>query len=354
MNGSAASAQSTPPAHHQGKAAMTESAATSGAGTGTCCAAARPSGSKSADFPGAAPGGKSMARLAHTEVLIQGGIFAMGDAFDEGYPADGEGPLHEVHLDDFRIDVTTVTNRMFAEFVAKTGYQTTAELYGNSAVFHLLLNAPHSDILGVAGGAPWWLSVRGADWSHPAGSRSSWIDLPDHPVVHVSFDDAQAYCAWAGRRLPTEAQWEYAARGGLAGKRYAWGDELTPNGEHRCNIWQGTFPNLNTKDDGYLGTAPVRSYPPNGYGLYDVAGNVWEWCADRFLPEYYRTAPRNNPQGPTIGIGRVIRGGSYLCHESYCNRYRVAARASNTPDSSSGNCGFRTVAAKPEPQGDRQ
>jgi formylglycine-generating enzyme required for sulfatase activity len=268
----------------------------------------------------------------------------MGDAFGEGYPLDGESPVHEVELDGFRIDATTVTNQMFAAFVEATGYRTEAEQYGSSAVFHLLVKAPPADVLGPAVGAPWWLNVRGADWAHPAGPSSASSEVPDHPVVHVSWHDAQAYCQWAGRRLPTEAEWEYAARGGLAGARYAWGDELTPGGEHRCNKWQGTFPTHNTADDGFLGTAPVRTFPANGYGLYEVAGNVWEWCNDWFLPKYYRTSPRQNPQGPTIGAGRVMRGGSYLCHESYCNRYRVAARTSNTPESSSGNCGFRTVA----------
>ena len=268
----------------------------------------------------------------------------MGDAFGEGYSSDGESPTHEVRMDPFSIDATTVTNRMFAAFVSATGYRTEAETYGSSAVFHLLSTAKSMDILGVAAGAPWWLNIRGADWAHPTGLDSRWEDVPDHPAVHISHNDALAYCRWAGRRLPTEAQWEYAARGGLAGKRYAWGDDLTPGGEHHCNIWQGTFPEANSIEDGYLGTAPVKSFPPNGYGLYEVAGNIWEWCSDWFLPKYYRTSPRDNPQGPTIGAGRVMRGGSYLCHDSYCNRYRVAARTSNTPESSSGNCGFRTVA----------
>jgi formylglycine-generating enzyme len=272
----------------------------------------------------------------------------MGDAFGEGYPSDGELPVHAVHLDSFRIDATAVTNQMFARFIQSTGYRTEAEQFGTSAVFHLLVRAPVSDIVGPAPGAPWWLNVRGADWAHPGGPDSSWADVPDHPVVHVSHTDALQYCAWAGRRLPTEAEWEYAGRGGLAGKRFAWGDDLTPGGEFRTNIWQGTFPAMNTADDGYLGTAPVKSFPPNGYGLYEVAGNVWEWCSDWFLPRYYRTSPTDNPQGPAKGAGRVMRGGSYLCHDSYCSRYRVAARTSNTPDSSSGNCGFRTVALQTE------
>lgn len=282
----------------------------------------------------------------HENVFIPGGTYAMGDAFGEGYPGDGESPVHEVRLDEFSIDATTVTNQMIAAFIAATGYHTEAELYGSSAVFHLLSTAKDHDILGTAAGAPWWLNIRGADWAHPTGPDSHWEDVPDHPAVHISHNDAAAYCRWAGRRLPTEAEWEYAARGGLNGKRYAWGDQLTPEGEHRCNIWQGTFPKTNTIDDGHLGTAPVKAYPPNGYGLYEVAGNVWEWCSDWFLPKYYRNSPTDNPTGPTIGAGRVMRGGSYLCHDSYCNRYRVAARTSNTPESSSGNCGFRTVALR--------
>lgn len=337
---------------------MIEDNGTHGATAGSCCAAPRQDNAtgranrtERADvgrfLPVAAVNGGASAGASpalHEDVLIPGGVFAMGDAFCEGYPADGETPVHDVRLEAFRIDATAVTNRMFAAFVEDSGYRTEAEQYGTSAVFHLLVRAPAGEILGAAAGAPWWLNVRGADWAHPAGPDSHWSTTPEHPVVHVSHHDALAYCAWAGRRLPTEAEWEYAARGGLAGKRYAWGDELTPDGEHRCNIWQGTFPTLNTEEDGHVGTAPVKSFPPNGYGLYEVAGNVWEWCADWFLPKYYRNSPAHNPRGPTIGAGRVMRGGSYLCHDSYCNRYRVAARTSNTPDSSSGNCGFRTVA----------
>lgn len=287
---------------------------------------------------------RSWAPILHDDVFIPGGTFAMGDAFDEGYTSDGESPVHDVRLDNFRIDATAVTNRMFAAFIADTGYGTEAEQYGSSAVFHLLATAPKSEILGTAAGAPWWLNVRGADWAHPTGPGSSWSAIPEHPVVHVSHSDALAYCVWAGRRLPTEAEWEYAARGGLSGRRYPWGDHLTPGGSHLCNIWQGTFPITNTVDDGHLGTAAVKTFPPNGNGLYEVAGNVWEWCADWFLPKYYRNSPSENPPGPSIGAGRVMRGGSYLCHDSYCNRYRVAARSSNTPESSSGNCGFRTAA----------
>ncbi len=283
----------------------------------------------------------------HPDVVVPGGAFLMGDPFGEGYRSDGETPVHEVQVDSFRMDATAVTNKMFDTFVQSTGHRTEAEVYGTSAVFHLLVKAPQSDILSRVAGAPWWLDVRGADWAHPAGPSSHWSHVPDHPVVHVSWNDARAYCSWAGRRLPTEAEWEFAARGGLAANRYAWGNELNPDGEYRCNIWQGRFPTVNTEEDGFLGTAPVRSFAPNGYGLYETAGNVWEWCSDWHLPDYYRTSPREDPPGPVSGSRRVIRGGSYLCHESYCNRYRVAARTSNSPESSSGNCGFRTVADFP-------
>jgi formylglycine-generating enzyme required for sulfatase activity len=160
-------------------------------------------------------------------------------------------------------------------------------------------------------------------------------------VVHVSWDDAQAYCRWTGTRLPTEAEWEYAARGGLEGARFPWGDELRPGRRWPLNIWQGRFPTHNTMEDGFATTAPVKSYRPNGHGLWQMAGNVWEWCADRFSPQAYQEAAPIDPVGPAVGEARVMRGGSYLCHESYCYRYRVAARSSNTPDSSSGNLGFR-------------
>lgn len=281
---------------------------------------------------------------AHRDVTVPALSFMMGDHFNEGHPGDGETPVHPVRLDSFRIDATTVTNRMFADFVAATRYRTESERYGSSAVFHLQLESEGTAARALAG-TGWWLNVPGADWAHPTGPSSTWESAPDSPVVHVSWDDAQAYCRWAGRRLPTEAEWEAAARGGLDGRRYAWGDELlSDNGAHRCNIWQGDFPTTNSLDDGFLGAAPVGSFPPNGYGLYEVCGNVWEWCADWFLPKYYRNSPERNPRGPTIGSGRVMRGGSFLCHDSYCNRYRVAARSWNTPDSATSNIGFRTVA----------
>ncbi|WP_210481898.1 formylglycine-generating enzyme family protein [Naasia sp. SYSU D00948] len=278
------------------------------------------------------------------QVHVPAGSFRMGDSSGDGNRPDGETPVHDVELDAFEIDATSVTNADFAAFADATGYRTEAETFGYSAVFHLALAAEPDEIMGPAAGAPWWRGVRGADWRHPGGSRSSVEGLEDHPVVHVSWNDAQAYCAWAGRRLPTEAEWERASRGGLDGARFPWGDELMDGDSWRVNIWQGTFPGTNTTEDGWLTTAPVRSFRPNAYGLWQTVGNVWEWCSDWFDPSYYGRSPSSNPRGPGLGMARVLRGGSYLCHISYCYRYRNSARSSNTPDSSMGNAGFRTVA----------
>jgi formylglycine-generating enzyme len=278
---------------------------------------------------------------------VPAGTFAMGDAFGEGYEADGETPVHDVRLDAYRMDSTTVTNAQFAAFVKDTGHVSGAEQFGVSAVFHLLFTGSRRDVVNQVGGSPWWLAVRGASWRHPEGPGSDVGARQNHPVVHVDWYDAQAYAAWAGKRLPTEAEWEYAARGGLAGRRFAWGDDLTPRGRGMCNIWQGTFPTDNTGDDGHLGTAPAKSYSPNGYGLSCMAGNVWEWCADWFSTGWHRSASHEDPTGPPAGERRVQRGGSYLCHQSYCNRYRVAARMSQTPDSTAGNVGFRCARTTP-------
>lgn len=291
------------------------------------------------------------AQIASTEpvhrieqAMIPAGSFLMGDSSGDRNDGDGEVPLHEVALSAFSLDATPVTNDDFAAFTAATGYRTEAEQFEFSAVFHLALAAPRNDILGQPRATPWWLGVRGADWAHPGGADSDLDGLDDHPVVHVSWNDAQAYCAWAGRRLPTEAEWEYAARGGLHAAKYPWGDADVDEGGWRANIWQGTFPRENTLDDGFLTTAPVRRFAPNGYGLWQSVGNVWEWCADWFDPQYYAQSGAENPPGAASGSGRVLRGGSYLCHISYCNRYRNSARSQNTPDSSMGNAGFRTVA----------
>lgn len=274
---------------------------------------------------------------------LEGGVFLMGTEDKEGFPADGEGPVREVELSPFYIDFEAVTNEKFTDFVEDTGYVTEAEQFGWSFVFHLLVTEEVKNESRIVPGTPWWLAVNGAYWRRPEGGRTTIEDRMDHPVIHISWNDAAAYSRWAGKRLPTEAEWEYAARGGLVQKKYPWGDLLKPEGQHRCNIWQGEFPFKNTAADGFIGTAPARSYLPNDYGLYNMVGNVWEWCSDWFSPSASKHSKRRNPKGPAIGTSRVMRGGSYLCHKSYCNRYRVAARSSNTPDSSTGNLGFRCV-----------
>lgn len=272
----------------------------------------------------------------------------MGDAGRDGLRSDGETPLHLVDVSSFSIDATSVTNDDFARFVEATGYRARAESDGAAPVVELFVEAEEKDILGRAPGAGWWQLVSGADWRHPRGPRSSIEGAGDHPVVQVDWFDAQAYCTWAGRRLPTEAECEYAARGGLDRRRFPWGDELHPEGEQwQCSIWQGEFPTANTAEDGWQTTAPVRTFAPNGYGLWQMVGNVWEWCSDSFSPRYYSSSPQQDPEGPSIGNGRVLRGGSYLCHDSYFNRYRNSARTSNTPDSASANTGFRTVSVVP-------
>jgi formylglycine-generating enzyme required for sulfatase activity len=191
--------------------------------------------------------------------------------------------------------------------------------------------------------SPWWCTVPGANWQTPDGPGSHIDKQLNHPVVHVSWRDTEAYCRWSGQRLATEAEWEFAARGGLVQKLYPWGDKLRPNGEHRCNIWQGQFPQTDTAEDGYAGTCPVDAFPPNGYGIYSLAGNAWDWCSDWFDPAFHVTGPRIDPQGPPNGVTKMMKGGSFLCHKSYCNRYRVAARLSSTPDSSTSHVSFRCV-----------
>jgi sulfatase modifying factor 1 len=281
-------------------------------------------------------------------IYLDGGEFFMGTDDEEGFPADGEGPIRKVKLAPFYIDPCTVSNEAFSKFVQATGYQTEAEMFGWSFVFHLLVSDEvKAKVTQAVQGSPWWLTVEGANWRQPEGPDSHIDDRMDHPAIHVSWNDAMAYCTWAGKRLPTEAEWEYAARGGLVKKRYPWGDLLKPDQEHQCNIWQGKFPIKNNASDGYIGTAPVNAYKPNGYGLYNMSGNVWEWCSDWFSPTFHIHGPRENPLGPQKGAAKVTRGGSYLCHQSYCNRYRLAARTSNTPDSSTGNMGFRCAADVP-------
>ena len=279
-------------------------------------------------------------------IRIPGGTFRMGSEDSDVVAGDGEGPVREVKMGEFFISPAAVTNRQFSQFVGDTGYVTDAERFGWSFVFRAFV-PPTSAVVGTVSDAEWWLGVSGATWRSPEGAGSDLADRSEHPAVHVSWNDAVAYCDWAGTRLPTETEWEKAARGGLVGRRFPWGDDLVPNGEHRCNIWQGTFPTVDTGADGFRGTAPVEAYPPNGYGLFNTAGNVWEWCADWWSTQWHSVArpeTRLDPAGPATGMAKVMRGGSYLCHASYCNRYRVAARTSATPDSSTGHTGFRTAA----------
>ncbi len=274
-------------------------------------------------------------------VLLEGGEFLMGSEDPEGFPADGEGPVRPVQLGPFWIDRCAVSNRRYAAFAEATGHITDAEQFGWSFVFGGLLPDDFEETRGAVQ-APWWRQVFGACWRHPEGPGSAIEDRLDHPVVHVSWRDARAFSGWAGLRLPTEAEWEFAARGGLVQARLPWGDERESGGEHQMNVWQGAFPSDNTLEDGWLGTCPVGEFSPNGYGLQNVSGNVWEWCADWFhAAAEHPDGGSVDPKGPQRGEAKVIRGGSYLCHDSYCNRYRVAARSSNTPDSSTGNMGLR-------------
>lgn len=287
--------------------------------------------------------------LPDSMVSLPGGSFLMGTDYAGGFPGDGEGPVRTVTLSPFGIDRYPVSNRDFAAFVDATGYRTEAERFGWSFVFwsHIPADRAEELVEDTAAQAPWWCQVRGAFWKQPEGPGSDIQERWMHPVVHVSWNDATAYAAWAASSLPTEAQWEYAARGGLAQKLYPWGDELTPDGRHLCNVWQGVFPYEDTAEDGYAGTCPVDAFPPNGYGIYSVTGNVWEWCADWFQASASLDAELRDPRGPRDGAGKVMKGGSFLCHASYCNRYRVAARTSNTPDSSASNIGFRCARKKP-------
>jgi sulfatase modifying factor 1 len=276
-------------------------------------------------------------------VRIAGGEFTMGSDAPEAVPGDGEGPTRRVVVGDFAISPTTVTNREFAEFVRATRYVTEAERCGSSFVFYLQVpETARQNGRRVAAGLPWWLPIAYASWQRPEGPGTHIHARPEHPVVHVSWNDCLAYCAWTGTRLPTEAQWEFAARGGFEGRAFPWGHTLERDGAPRCNVWRGVFPN--TPGNGWQpGSAPALSYEPNGYGLYNLCGNVWEWCGDWFSPTYHAETPAVDPQFVRPTGRRSMRGGSFLCHDSYCNRYRVSARSSNTPESSASNCGFRVA-----------
>ena len=290
---------------------------------------------------------------------IRGGKFLMGaDEFPDSRP------MHEVVVDGFYIDEHEVTNAEFARFVVATNYKTVAErplnpadypgvpadkLVPGSAVF-----TPTVTSVSLDNPLQWWNYVPGASWSQPEGKGSSVKGRENYPVIHVSYEDAAAYAKWAGKRLPTEAEWEYAAQGGKGNHTYYWGDELKPGNKWTANIYQGNFPDKNTKEDGYEGAAPVKSFPPNSYGLYDMDGNVWEWCQDLYRPDYYQKSVAKNPQGPKDSydpdepnaVKRVQRGGSFLCSDDYCIRYKAGSRGKGEVSSGSNNLGFRCVKEK--------
>ncbi len=257
------------------------------------------------------------------------GRFTMGERSDLANEGDGEDPV-EVDVAACRVDATAVTNASFSAFVAATGHVTTAEALGTSFVFAGLLPDDARPTRGMVG-APWWREVAGATWAAPEGPGSTVADRPDHPVVHVSLLDAAAYADWRRVRLPTEAEWERAARAGTT-TVWSWGDEREPGGRHAMNVWQGTFPHEDTGADGHVGTATVTAFEPNPWGLWNMVGNVWEWTVDDFGRRFPGSARTDR---------RTLKGGSYLCHASYCNRYRPAGRIGSPPDTTAGNVGFR-------------
>jgi sulfatase modifying factor 1 len=299
-------------------------------------------------------------------VFVRGGEFHMGS--NSHYRE--EAPVHRVAVDGFWIDETPVTNQQFEEFVGATGHVTFAEippdpkdypgalphmLYAGSLVF-----TPPAHAVDLRRWGEWWTFLKGANWRHPYGPSSDINGLGDHPVVHVAYSDVFAYARWAGKDMPTEAEWEYAARGGLDGAEFAWGDEFTPRGQHLANTWQGEFPHENLCADGFARTSPVKTFPPNGYGLHDMIGNVWEWTSDWYMPRHEADANKpccvpQNPRGgreqdsydpcqPAIKIPRkVLKGGSHLCAPNYCRRYRPAARHAEAIDTSTSHVGFRCV-----------
>ena len=297
-----------------------------------------------ADRPAPHAVGAAIPLVAPELVAIGARSFIMGNDSADAVPGDGEGPARRVTLGAYAIAPATVTNREFADFVRATRYVTDAEQSGSSFVFYL--QAPpalRQAARQIVRGLPWWLPVSDACWQRPEGPGSHVRDRPDHPVVHVSWNDAQAYCTWAGVRLPSEAEWEHAARGGLEGKRFAWGDDLRDaSGIPRCNVWRGAFPAAPA--EGWTpGPIAARSGGANGFGLLNCCGNVWEWCADWYSPAYHRETRADDPHFERPTGQRSMRGGSFLCDDSYCNRYRVAARHGNTPDSAASNIGFRVA-----------
>ncbi len=298
-------------------------------------------------------------------VWIPGGRFWMGAAKEDEERFPEALPQHLVYVDGFWMDQTEVTNEQFQKFVEAMGYQTVAERELDPADFPgadparlvpgSIVFTPPDEAVPLDDFTRWWQYVPGADWRHPEGPQSDVRQRMNHPVVHVCWEDAAAYAKWAGKRLPTEAEWEFAARGGLDRKAYVWGEEFQPQGRWRANTWQGVFPSRNTGEDGYLTTAPVGSFEPNGFGLFDMAGNVWEWCADWYRPDYYRFSSTENPQGPESSFDpqeptiekRVQRGGSFLCCDQYCARYRPGARHPGATDSGASHAGFRCVRDAP-------
>jgi formylglycine-generating enzyme required for sulfatase activity len=275
-------------------------------------------------------------------VRFQGGRSFVGTDAPE-IPFDGEGPRRPIRLSPFGIDRYAVSNRRFGTFVAETGYLTDAERFGWSFVFeHFVLperkNAPH------AAEAPWWRKIQGAFWAAPEGPGSSVTGKDQHPVVHISWNDAIAFAQWCGGRLPSEVEWEHAARGGAENRRFPWGnDEPLEGKDAPCNIWQGQFPHFNNRPEARVGTVPVDALAPNPAGLYNCSGNVWEWCADAFRVHSLNRAAQKRNRESASGDEKVMKGGSYLCHRSYCYRYRIAARAGRSPDTSTGHAGFRVA-----------
>lgn len=272
--------------------------------------------------------------------LIPGGEAIVGTSKPQ-IPDDGEGPLRHQRLSPFRMGRTSVTNVEFSKFIDATGFQTEAERFGWSFVFHAQVPGSVGATQSVVG-VQWWRRVDGARWSEPHGPGSADACIPDHPVVHVSWNDAQAYADWIGGRLPTEAEWEHAARGGLGDVPFPWGtDEPDDIGFTPCNIWQGQFPQHNTGQDGFFTTAPAQSFEPNGYGLYHMVGNVWDWTADPFRVKSLKRRVKERLR--QMNGYKVSKGGSFLCHRSYCYRYRIAARSGSSPDSTTSHHGFRVV-----------
>lgn len=341
--------------------------------------AGRPTPSRSSAPPAFAPtmaADRNTAEAPAGMVWIPGGEFSMGCGDPRGLPFGGTDPMndarpiHRVRVAGFWMDRSEVTTAEFARFVAATGYITVAErtpraedfpgasaesLVAGSIVFTPPdADVPLRDATGMAH-LRWWAYVPGASWRHPTGPGSGLDGRDAEPVVHVAFEDAEAFATWAGKRLPTEAEWEFAARGGLAGAVYPWGDEFRPGGRWMANTWQGRFPKENTAEDGFAGLAPVATYPANAYGLHDMSGNVWEWCADWYRPDTYAVARADgvaaNPRGPADShdpaepgqAKRVQRGGSFLCSEQYCARYIVGTRGKGEVSSATNHCGFRCV-----------